>query len=72
MHHNTGAGRTRLVIIVVALVAIIGLLALFVAVRAQSNRLVDAASVVELGDTRAEVTRKLGQPDTWYNGGTFS
>lgn len=72
MNDDAGPGRARPVILVLTLAAIIGVLALIVAVRVQNARIVDAASLVKIGDTRVEVTRCLGQPDTSYFGGAQS
>jgi hypothetical protein len=72
MNDDDGPGRARPIVVALTLAAIIGLLTLIVTVRVQTARLVDAASLVKIGDTRAEVTRRLGRPDTLYFGGTDS
>lgn len=65
--------RGRGVLLVGAFLTVVVIVVVVVAgLRLQSGRVVQAAAAVQLGDTRAQVERTLGVPDTWYNGGSFS
>ena len=66
-----GRPRTgRGVLLIAAFLAVV--VAVVTGLRLQSGRVVQAASAVQLGDTRAQVERILGVPDTWYNGGSVT